>query len=85
VTRTDTATLKATTAIVSAVALFAAGDSFTHVYDLARQHNRGLHLHRPLGPREAMKGTGMYEQPKWAIPSAPTEQVPHGTMAPPAR
>jgi hypothetical protein len=40
VTRTDTATLKATTAIVSVVALFAAGDSFTHVYDLARQHNQ---------------------------------------------
>ncbi len=36
--RTDTATRRATTAIVAAVALFAAGHSFTHIYDLARHH-----------------------------------------------
>ena len=39
--RTDTATRRATTAIVAAVALFAAGDSYTHIYDLARQHGEG--------------------------------------------
>ena len=40
--RTDQATRRATTAIVVAVALFAAGDSFTHIYDLARTHGQGM-------------------------------------------
>jgi Protein of unknown function (DUF2637) len=41
VNRTDTATRRATTAIVAAVALFAAGDSYSHIYDLAREHHQG--------------------------------------------
>ena len=41
-TRADTATRKAMTAIVAAVVLFAAGDSYTHIYDLARQHGQGM-------------------------------------------
>jgi hypothetical protein len=40
--RSDTATRRTTTAIVAAVALFAAGDSFTHIYDLARAHGQGM-------------------------------------------
>jgi Protein of unknown function (DUF2637) len=40
--RADAATRRATTAIVAAVALFAAGDSFTHIYDLARAHGQGM-------------------------------------------
>ncbi len=39
---TDHATRRATTGIVAAVALFAAGDSYSHIYDLARQHHEGI-------------------------------------------
>jgi len=39
---TDQATRRATTGIVAAVALFAAGDSYSHIYDLARQHHQGV-------------------------------------------
>ena len=42
VNRTDAAARKATTANVAAVALFAAGDSYTHIYDLARQDGEGM-------------------------------------------
>ena len=41
VNRQDAGTRRTTTAIVAAVALFAAGDSFTHIYDLARAHGQG--------------------------------------------
>jgi hypothetical protein len=41
-TRTDQATRRMTTGIVLAVALFAAGDSYSHIYDLARQHGQGI-------------------------------------------
>ncbi len=40
--RTDQATSRATTGIVAAVALFAAGDSFSHIYDLARDHGQNM-------------------------------------------
>jgi hypothetical protein len=40
--RADTTTRRATTAIVAAVALFAAGDSFTDIYDLARAYGQGM-------------------------------------------
>ncbi len=40
--RTNTATRRATTGIVAAVALFAAGDSYSHIYGLARQHHQGV-------------------------------------------
>jgi hypothetical protein len=40
--RTDkTATTRIVTWIVGSVALFAAGDSYTHIYDLAREHGPG--------------------------------------------
>jgi uncharacterized protein DUF2637 len=41
-TRSDHATRRITTCIVAAVALFAAGDSYSHIYDLARQHGQGV-------------------------------------------
>jgi len=37
--RQDATTRRTTTAIVAAVALFAAGDSYSHIYDLARLHH----------------------------------------------
>lgn len=40
--RPDTTTRRVTTGIVLAVALFAAGDSFSHIYDLARLHGQGV-------------------------------------------
>lgn len=39
-TRNDTATRHVTTLIVLAFALFAAGDSYSHIYDLARLHQQ---------------------------------------------
>ena len=39
-TRQDTATRRATTAIVGAVGLFAGSDSYVHIYDLARAHQQ---------------------------------------------
>lgn len=41
-TRQDTTTRRVTTAIVLAVGLFAGGDSYTHIYDLARGHGQGV-------------------------------------------
>jgi len=42
VNRQDTATRRVTAGIVLAVALFAAADSFTHIYGLARQHHQDV-------------------------------------------
>jgi hypothetical protein len=41
-TTADAATRRATTAIVGAVALFAAGDSYVHIYSLARSHGQDV-------------------------------------------
>src|SRR5260370_42655664 len=41
-TRQDTATRRVTTAIVLAVGLFAGGDSYAHIYALARGHGQGI-------------------------------------------
>ena len=41
-TRTDTATRKVTTIIVLAVGLFAGGDSYSHVFSLARSHGQDV-------------------------------------------
>jgi hypothetical protein len=41
-TRQDTTTRRVTTAIVLAVGLFAGGDSYTHIYDLARGHGQDV-------------------------------------------
>jgi len=40
--RNDQATRRTTTAIVVAVVLFAAGDSYSHIYDLARAHGQNM-------------------------------------------
>jgi hypothetical protein len=42
VTRSDSATRKATTAIVLAVGLFAGGDSYAHIHSLARSHGQDM-------------------------------------------
>jgi hypothetical protein len=39
--RPDKTTTKVVTWIVAAVALFAAGDSYVHIFDLAREHGPG--------------------------------------------
>jgi hypothetical protein len=41
-TRQDTATRRVTTGIVLAVGLFAGGDSYAHIYALARGHGQGI-------------------------------------------
>jgi Protein of unknown function (DUF2637) len=41
-TRNDTATRRVTTGIVLAVGLFAGGDSYAHIFDLAREHGQNL-------------------------------------------
>lgn len=41
-TRQDTTTRRVTTAIVLAVGLFAGGDSYAHIYALARGHRQGI-------------------------------------------
>ena len=56
-TANDTATRRVTTGIVLAVGLFAGGDSYSHIYTLARDHGQAiasaalmLPRTRPLGP-----------------------------------
>src|SRR5580704_11172874 len=41
-TRNDTATRRVTTGIVLAVGLFAGGDSYAHIYSLARDHGQDI-------------------------------------------
>ena len=40
--RSDTTTRRATTGIVLAVGLFAGGDSYSHIYGLARDHGQDV-------------------------------------------
>jgi Protein of unknown function (DUF2637) len=70
--RADATTRRATTAIVAAVALFAAGDSFTHIYDLARAHGQGM-LSAALLP---LAGDGLIAAASSAMLAAARDRKP---------
>ena len=65
-TRNDTAIRRATTGIVAAVGLFAGGDSYVHIYDLARAHQQNA-LSAAFLP---LAGDGLVVASSWVMLAA---------------
>ena len=68
--RTDTATRRVTTAIVLAVGLFAGGDSYAHIFNLARTHGQDVLSAALLRPARRDRAGQSQRSPRARLRSA---------------